>query len=1355
MDKLEISEDKISKNFIFFDFRDFSFHNYGQMFPKWHEDKSLAKEDDTSLNCSPDTDAAIQDALEEIIRDLSSEKIEEHDIKLLSDNGSNNFNKFTTWLNNKKIEEYEKYIKKNIKNFASKKHKESDKLCKKVFESLFTPANFHKFHENITNSITDFLKKEEITDDNTNKKKYLFKYLNVLLRTIPQPWNALAGGAILKCLINPELEDKNIERKDSAFLIHDISISDGNNGRPDEYTDTVKHIQFYLEYALVINTPDKWEPPGTGKNASLQISMIAFPLIDNGFFRGYYYLLSSNTQRIKDIWEKNLKQYGEKCLFFTDSLRSAHETEMMNILFREKGVNEGEEEREKDIYRRILKNLHYIQEVSLGSLWMVNGNSLTQSYVTGYGRDFKEQVKSDGSQGIYWYKGYGDYKAFFDAENINDSEDIKIGKEEGSVADKVKKYFCNDAGSKETFYRDYPKFDCFLKNNFNSECIPKGSYYKQSSLDIKWRLTLPVVRGDELKAIYFLYYRDPIVMHADKFTLLTKVKDVNMQKSLRKEIFGLRARQIMKFFSAIEAYEERKFEIIKHGTKAATNAIISRNFSHHIGSHVVPRATVEKIQKQVEAFHSDIQKTDEQKNDKLLKIINTLKTRLDTYNQKKADFMAEIATEPLATTKSMYFYKDIIVPFITNTLLIGNICENEGLGYNTPSECRVKIRFFFGKDNNELIAKFSPNTDANNYPYISCELNGDRCCSLDNPEEIRKQNASHVNDDGDKEIAVPGPLGEFAFYSFLENFIRNAAKHNIKKWEYTKNLEVNIKISEIMDVAPNDPFYKEGDQNEFYNVEIWDNVTAPNKQGFKVKENGAEVEKNLCEFINHQVRQPIVNDDGSLRKGSWGIAEMKIMATLLRGSDCFEKMEENLRSKVVQDRLIYEFKVMKPKKIAVISQETTKTNKYGGLEFKNKGIWLFNGINDFFERLKNGRSRASFEFALLDKDIFEELKNYKNVHNSKYKRLLAILPFRVIVEGYNDLMEEICKIIPGASGIKGTLFNNSTTPQDLINSIWQEWINYLKKRIINGADLCVLLFLQQNKNENPTSYYIKKAECMENFHVIAKGTDGLQCNHNNSNLLLFDRHFHAYAEVENECRIKDLRFHEAIDKNNPDFVHMFSPPFVDKKISEEFIHALIEAGLLRILIIDERIAEKAYDNINWIEKEDPERAYHGTQRIYAARGGGIYICTHLSVFDGDEKPVHPNIEDSPSVSVRVKLNMKSKEDLDYSKEPTVIMVSNQKKEILKLDAIIIHQGILENEELVGISENKFGDFLEKIKEKYPYLVVDSGRGIPHKLHKLAKFMPFSLLDDCVGRERIAKYNIVKILMSLSRRTNDV
>lgn len=670
MDNQEVGEDKISKKFIFFDFRDFSFHNYGQMFPdEWY------KEEDTSLNCSPDTDAAIQDALEEIIRDLSGKQINASDIKLFDDN-VNNFNNFTTWLNtHREIKEYETYIKKNIKNFASKKHKESDELCKKVFESLFTQANFQEFQNNINKCITAFLTKEKITDtDDTKKGKYLFKYLNVVLRAIPQPWNALASGAILKSLLCPEQKDEN--NQCHAFLRDDISkILDEDSEIPLEYREIVKYLQFYLEYALIINTPGEWKPPSNqNQKEPPQISMIVFPLIDNGFFRGHYYLLSLEKERIKAIWEKKdkLKQYREKCLFFTDSLRSAHETEMMDILFREKGESEVEEEREKDIYKRILKNLHYIQEISLGSLWMVNGNNLTQSYVTGYGRDFKGKPVNDETPGIYLYKGYEGYDAFFKVKNKGNNSKNSIKSEEETCAQEVNNLF-RKLNDKEKFYRDYPKFE-FFENKFNSihfNTFSKGSYYNQSSLDIKWRLILPVVRGGDLKAIFFLYYRDPIVTHDDKFTLLTKVKDVNMQK----EIFGLRARQIMKFFSAIEVYEERKNEIIKHGGKTARATIVSGSVSHNIGSHVL----------------SSI-------NDEVIKTRRPDVERLICYVQQRMDYIAGVTSDYPLGSEPTFFFFDLLKDFFEQGLLLDYITNDDGV----PGE---KIEFHVNYKNTPYVYK--------------------------------------------------------------------------------------------------------------------------------------------------------------------------------------------------------------------------------------------------------------------------------------------------------------------------------------------------------------------------------------------------------------------------------------------------------------------------------------------------------------------------------------------------------------------------------------------------------------------------------------------------------------------------
>lgn len=790
--------------------------------------------------------------------------------------------------------------------------------------------------------------------------------------------------------------------------------------------------------------------------------------------------------------------------------------------------------------------------------------------------------------------------------------------------------------------------------------------------------------------------------------------------------------------------ERVRREIIRHGTKAATNAIISRNSSHHIESHVKPRSTTQKIVEKISKNLGRISNDDKL----ILEIIHVLKARLDEYTQKKSDFMAEVATEPLTTTKSVYLYKQIIVPFLTNTLLIGNICENEGLGYrNGLKECGVKIKFHSGTK--ELVANFKCDaehwTNISNFPYIShCVENENNCNKpLNNPDKI-------TNKEEDKEIAVPGPLGEFAFYSFLENFIRNAAKHNVGEFKNSKTLNITIKVSDITKSDINskdrhDGFYVDGDQHEFYKVEILDNVSNPDKSGFKVKEDDREVEKTLCEFINYQIHQPIINEDGLLRKSAWGIAEMKIMATLLRGSDNFEDMSENLRAKKSDSNLVYEFKVMKSKKVAIISNSQDVKNKV--VTFRDNGIWHYNNLDEYIEDRKKGRSIASFEFAILNKDVFEELKSFKTEKNDKYKEVLALLPFRVLVQK-NKNANDVNTIIPGAKSIEG--LPNLGNPQDFINSIWKEWTDYLKKRSKNGNEPCLLLYLEQTIEESPTQLF-KNKENNSNLHVIVKNGNNFSCNHNNSKLLLFDRHFNAFYKVKNASRTKDLLFHEAIDKNNPDFIHIFSPPVVDNQIPDEFIYSLIETGLLRILIIDERIAEKAYDTINWNEPSSARCAYGDTSRINAAKGGRIYICTHLSVFTSKAcKPIHPNVKYAPSI--HVSLNLKNGNSLKVYDTPKITY--NNKKEDLKADAVIIHQGILENEELVGIKKDRFGEFIDNIREQFPYVVVDSGRGIPEKLYKLSKFMPFSLLDDYIGKERIAKYNLVKTLMSLSRRVNN-
>ena len=384
-----------------------------------------------------------------------------------------------------------------------------------------------------------------------------------------------------------------------------------------------------------------------------------------------------------------------------------------------------------------------------------------------------------------------------------------------------------------------------------------------------------------------------------------------------------------------------KRRVLQHSTKAAVSAIISRNHSHHIGSHVTPRTSSEQIKERLEALtgnaYYDIPSDH-------LTVIGLLKDRLDRYIQKKAEFTAEVATDPLLSTRSVLLFNDVLLGFIENTLLMDNIGANEDVRYTKSGDSGISIHFFF--DDNEIVAQYGDRDPkcktrytSLNYPYIGCEANTEHLAM----QRIVKF-GTQKDEDGkgfDPKIALPGPVGEYAIYSFLENFIRNTIKHNRETLQSpaaaNKHLDVYLRIRDLDD--------------EFYTLEIWDTITEPAKK--------AALEK----YVNRSV----VEADGKLKKGGWGIAEMKIMATLLKGSDDFLYMSGNIEVVSIQfedkECLGYSLRVMKAKDLALISQRVLE-DRYDTL--KKKGIWCFPSIKSFDEHINRTDMPFSSDFVAID-----------------------------------------------------------------------------------------------------------------------------------------------------------------------------------------------------------------------------------------------------------------------------------------------------------------------------------------------------------------------------------------------------
>jgi hypothetical protein len=94
-----------------------------------------------------------------------------------------------------------------------------------------------------------------------------------------------------------------------------------------------------------------------------------------------------------------------------------------------------------------------------------------------------------------------------------------------------------------------------------------------------------------------------------------------------------------------------------------------------------------------------------------------------------------------------------------------------------------------------------------------------------------------------------------------------------------------------------------------------------------------------------------------------------------------------------------------------------------------------------------------------------------------------------------------------------------------------------------------------------------------------------------------------------------------------------------------------------------------------------------------------------------------------------------------------------RKELEPIDILIIHMGVLENffKDVVGTYKDNYDNLLKELRMKIPFIVVDSGRGIPSELPDTAKFFPYSLLEDYLLKGGLAKYNLCQVVMGLTRR----
>jgi hypothetical protein len=308
----------------------------------------------------------------------------------------------------------------------------------------------------------------------------------------------------------------------------------------------------------------------------------------------------------------------------------------------------------------------------------------------------------------------------------------------------------------------------------------------------------------------------------------------------------------------------------------------------------------------------------------------------------------------------------------------------------------------------------------------------------------------------------------------------------------------------------------------------------------------------------------------------------------------------------------------------------------------------------------------------------------------------------------------------------------------------------------------VALFLGQTEDEVPTNDWLNLARKLNEggsqpgLSVIFLGEE---CNEicppvkAGERLAVFDRHFGGYDALPENALID---FHEAFDKNSADFIPIFS-----SRPSDTLVCQMTESALLQVLILDERIAEVAYERI--LQTEGSNNSQTPSQRIEVCRRANIYLATHLQIDDDAVKTLHHDIgDDLPQVLVQMTTGSLEERRISTFNVSWISRGENGilKRKKIEPQIVILHQGILETFFRKKILREKgesfmgaLKGFIDSLRGFIPFVIVDSGRGIPVNLPPDVKFMPFSLIQEYIMQENIAKHSLTKILMALIRRGN--
>lgn len=783
------------------------------------------------------------------------------------------------------------------------------------------------------------------------------------------------------------------------------------------------------------------------------------------------------------------------------------------------------------------------------------------------------------------------------------------------------------------------------------------------------------------------------------------------------------------YFLTLRLFE---FEIRRNATRAAISQVMARNMSHNLGSHVSYRATNTAIKHRIEYLYEDALseagsgcgKSVRQvlnETSSIIEWIDAMSGSLDKYEIRRNEYLADFDLSP----QNFALYRDVLLPFCESTLILDNLASSEGACYSLDSpENRLKIRVFIRREGEESFTEIKAN-----YQSLECDLSraGDPQKDITYPDYfpyllkstdakvpfVHAINARKFIGAKDIDVVLHS---EQAMYSILENLIRNSAKHN-KEQFVEKPLEIRIHLDDF------------GDR---FKCTISDNVSALRPVMLFNEDPAAP-------GLFQRMHNELVGDDETPTRQNLGFADICVNSFLFKHraseisdrplwsncslvtlSDCADDVQNQCIQGIegrlegeARRRFGFTLELLKPKRILWIGENIEIGEGRQVSDFESEGVVRYQSLAHFNLEASSADSISTFDFVIFDHDFDYE----------RYLSQQVTLPSRVLVTGKqpHGWKPNVRPLHCAPKDI--------TSGDDLVSICWQAWLDGLEKPVrayvyyeTRGwdSDAAVLLHAVGALG----SHNISSVNCLHEKVTLS----------DESIAIIYDQHGKARTSgkllLEGGERRPTTNFYSnhtklVFDKGSDDYTRLMQLP--DNLGKRRLLaYELIDAAATNVFIIDERLAIRAA--VKCRDAQDKAIGVKGPydDLMFSRYCYGNVFPISLICSRGRHVVVGT---DSYQLAIQIETDSIA---ISSVEDPALCQMGSLRKDVL-----IIHRTYLKDD-VFGMSIKAFLDLAGRA---FGTVIVTSGGGYPHNITEPVRFMPFSVIEQCVGA-RLAKVKLV-------------